>query len=100
MKKFSIFTLVFVLTLSLAACGRRNHDETSVPSTTVPSTGMDIIPDMEPIETNIPDPNVDSSMPMYTESTDTTDTTTDGTGRNGLGSANSGNGTGIGNSMP
>lgn len=74
MKKIFIIALVFVLAVSLVACGRRNNEETT-PATTQPSTGMDIIPDMEPMETNIPDPNVDTSMPMYTEGTGSADLT-------------------------
>ena len=74
MKKIFIIALVFVLAVALVACGRRN-DEPTTPATTQPSTGMDVIPDMEPMETNIPDPNVDSSMPMYTDGTTSTDMT-------------------------
>ena len=80
MKKLSMIALVLVLTLALAACGRRNNNETTAPTTTEPSTDMTIIPDIDPtIETNIPDPNVDTSMPMYTDGTDSTDAT-DATG--------------------
>ena len=71
MKKFYMIILVFLLVVSLAACGRRNNTDT-IP-TTQPSTGMDLTPDMPPVETNIPDPNVDTSMPMYTDGTDGTD---------------------------
>lgn len=74
MKRLSIIALVLVLTLSLVACGRRDNGETSAPTTTTPSTDMTIIPHMDPtLDTNIPDPNVDSSMPMYTEGTNSTD---------------------------
>lgn len=67
MKKYSIIALAIILTLSLAACGRRND---------TPDTGMTILPNMEPtIDTNIPDPDVDTKMPMYTEGTDTSDWT-------------------------
>lgn len=74
MKKLLIIALVFVLAVSLVACGRSKNDETT-PSTTQPSTGMDVIPDMNPMETNIPDPNVDSTMPMYTDGTNGADMT-------------------------
>ena len=86
MKRFSIITLVLVLCVSLAACGRRNQ-ETTTP-TTNEATGNTIMPDIDPtIETNIPDPSVDTSMPEYTYGTDATDGTdiygaTEGTGAN------------------
>lgn len=71
MKRISIIAFVLVLTLSLAACGRRNDTNTSQPS-----TDATILPDMDAtIDTNIPDPSVDSSMPMYTDGTDSTDST-------------------------
>ena len=60
MKKISIVTLAFILAASLAACGRRNN---------TPDTQMTILPT---IETNIPDPDVDTKMPMYTDGTDET----------------------------
>lgn len=65
MKKFCIFTLTILLTMSLAACGRSsgNNDAT-------------ILPSMDPtIGTNIPDPDVDTKMPMYTDGTDASDET-------------------------
>lgn len=75
MKKFSIIALALVLTLSLAACGKKNN-ETTTPTTTQPSTDMTVFPDIDPtFETNIPDPNVDTSMPMYTDGTNSTDST-------------------------
>ncbi len=58
MKKICAFVLVSLLTLSLTACGRRND-------TTNNNT---ILPTMDPtIATNIPDPDVDTKMPMYTD---------------------------------
>lgn len=77
MKRISIIVLTLLLTLSLAACGRRNDAGTNMPS-----TDATVLPDMDPsFETNIPDPSVDTSMPMYTDGTDSThDTgTIDGT---------------------
>ena len=72
MKKICIMVLVLALSITVAACGRRDTNETTAPTTT-PSTGMDIIPDMDQtIGTNIPDPNVDSTMPMYTDGTEDT----------------------------
>ena len=71
MKKICIFALVLVFALSLAACGRKDNNETSSPS-----TDMTIIPDIDPtIGTNIPDPSVDTSMPLYTDGNGMTDET-------------------------
>lgn len=88
MKKISMIILALVMTFSLVACGRQNNNETSAPSTTASDRNPTIIPDMDPtIHTNIPDPDVDTSMPMYTDGTE---------GTNGIGhdNANSRNGTG------
>ena len=88
MKKFCIFALVLLMAFSLAACGRRNNTTPTTTATT-PSTDMNILPDMDPtLDTNIPDPNVDTSMPMYTDGTDSTidtrsNTATDGTFNSG-----------------
>ena len=71
MKRFLIIAFIFVLAVSLVACGRMNNQNTI--STTQPSTGMDLTPSMPPMETNIPDPNVDTSMPMYTDGTEMID---------------------------
>ena len=71
MKKCIILAWTLILALSLCACGR-NHT-TTVPTTfnTTPSTDMNILPDTMPtLETNIPDPNVDTQMPGYTDGTD------------------------------
>lgn len=85
MKKSSIFALVIILALSLAACGRSND---------TPDSEMTILPSMDPtIDTNIPDPEVDTKMPMYTDGNgmgeDWTDpmqdgAATDGQTRNGF----------------
>jgi hypothetical protein len=56
------------LVLSLSACGCSNSmpGETQIPATT-------LIPDILPtMDTNIPDPEVDTQMPIYTEGTDST----------------------------
>jgi hypothetical protein len=63
MKKCSIIALVLLICLSLAACGRRKDD-----------TDMTILPSMDPtIGTNIPDPEIDTKLPIYTDGTDATD---------------------------
>ncbi len=68
MKKISIYALVIILAMGLAACGRRND---------MPATDMTILPGMDStIGTNIPDPDVDTKMPMYTQGTNATDDTT------------------------
>ena len=78
MKKISIYMLIFVIAVSLCACGRKNNN---TPSSVMPSTDMSILPDTMPtMGTNIPDPSVDTQMPIYTDGTDPTDTT-----RNSLG---------------
>ena len=74
MKKIALIALVLILALSICACGRSNRNETT--ASTTPSTTMDIIPGIDPtITTNIPDPSVNSTMPMYTDGTDVTDHT-------------------------
>lgn len=104
MKKLSAIALVLFLTISLAACGGSGNGGTSTPDTTAPSTGRPVMPSTNPtIDTNIPDPNVDTHMPMYTDGTQDT------SGVGGSGSSNgsqggstgsgigSGSGTGSGN---
>ena len=79
MKKFSIFTLMLILSLSLVACGRRNEPNTT-PTTTAPTTQTTIYPSTDPIiETNIPDPSVDTSIPDMTDIMD--DITTENTAK-------------------
>lgn len=74
MKKMSVFILVLLFAVSLVACGRRNQNDASIPSADTSETEMTILPDMDPtIDTNIPDPNVDTKMPIYTDGTDPTD---------------------------
>jgi len=68
MKALITMFLATILTISLSACGCSNNSagDTQIPSTT-------LIPDILPtIETNIPDPEVDTQMPMYTDGTDST----------------------------
>jgi len=62
MKKYSIFAIAVIFALSLAACGRNNDNS---------DNGVTIMPDVMPtLETNIPDPDVDTKMPMYTDGND------------------------------
>ena len=57
-----MIALILVLTLSLSACGMRDKS---------PNNDTTILPSMDPtIGTNIPDPEVDTKMPMYTDSAD------------------------------
>lgn len=72
MKKISILLLALVIATGLAACGRNND-------TGATDNNMTILPTSLPtIGTNIPDPEVDTQMPMYTEGTGTTNTTVPG----------------------
>ena len=62
MKKFSIFALILVLTVSLCACGRTNETPTApvAPLPAVPET-----PATDPTTaTNIPDPEVNPNSTM------------------------------------
>lgn len=73
MKKISILFLAAMLAVGLSACGRRNDkDNNKNDMTVLPST-------LPTLETNIPDPDTDTSLPMYTDGTGTTDSTTNGT---------------------
>ena len=97
MKKLFTIALTLVLTFSLAACGceaQKTTPATTAPTkapttaptttpttapTTAPTTVPTTIPPMDPtLETNIPDPSVDTSMPDVTEfmPTDGTETET------------------------
>ncbi len=87
MKKFSIVILVLTVVLSLAACGCQNSNNATNTTGTQADTNMTILPDMDnTLGTNIPDPDVDTSMPIYTDGTGTTDDTgmTDNTGIPGI----------------
>ena len=65
MKKFTIFALVMVLIFTFTACGRKNNTPTETkPVTTQPATEEMTLPTIDPtMGTNIPDPEVDSTMP-------------------------------------
>lgn len=74
MKKFGMIAMALILTLSLCACGRRNNSEPTTPTvpkqpttaptaapTTAPTTEPTVMPDLPDMDTNIPDPTVDSN---------------------------------------
>ena len=65
MKKYSLIAIGILLALNLTACGRRNQ---------MPDPTMTILPSMDPtLDTNIPDPEIDTKMPIYTDGTDPSD---------------------------
>ena len=83
MKKFGIVAIAFLLGVSLTACGGNNNDGTNNSSSTTPSSTTGILPETNPTTgTNIPDPDVDTSMPTYTDGTNGTDSTEDSNTRN------------------
>lgn len=67
MKTFLSAALAIICTLTFSACGCSNSmDETPLPGTT-------LMPEILPtVATNIPDPEVDTQMPIYTDGTDST----------------------------
>ena len=68
MKSFlsTILMLVFVLGLTACGCSNSMADDTQTPNTT-------LIPNILPtLDTNIPDPDIDTQMPIYTEGSDST----------------------------
>ncbi len=77
MKKYAIIALALMLSLCLAACGRRNEPTTA--STARPSTAPTIMTTM-PTVTNIPDPTVDSNSNTMTDNTIDSTGATDTTG--------------------
>lgn len=82
MKKLFSIVFAFVLTVVLAACGcqaQENTPATTIPTTvpvttaptTMPTTEPTTLPPMDPtIQTNIPDPEVDTGNSEMTESTE------------------------------
>lgn len=90
MKKIAIAILVFALAATMAACGCQNRSNTDNSSTqtsqatTTPTTATIIDPTiMDPtIETNIPDPDINTEATDFTGDTgnSTDNTITDGTG--------------------
>ena len=69
MKISVILSMTIALALSLSACGRRNEPATLPSTSTVPYTETMPTVTLPPLETNIPDPSVDTEMPIY-ESTE------------------------------
>lgn len=68
MKALITMTIAAIFVLALSACGCSNSatDNTQTPGTT-------ILPDTLPtIGSNIPDPDVDTEMPIYTDGTEDT----------------------------
>lgn len=74
MKKLTIITLALALALTLAACRRKeNGNETTATKEPATETTQEttMLPDIDPtLETNIPDPEVDTSMPDMTDMMD------------------------------
>ena len=85
MKKSFALLMAVCMVFTLCACGRNRPAETNLttapttaPATTAPTTHA-TMPTVDPtMETNIPDPSVDTSMPDVTEfmPTDGTETET------------------------
>ena len=70
MKKISIAVLAAILVLSMAACGRKQDNTPTTMPTTQP-TEMTILPNIDhTLDTNIPDPNINTEIPTYTDGTD------------------------------
>lgn len=75
MKKLITIIIVFAVIASFAACRKSSEPETVAPTTDTATAETTMIPDIIPevlptLETNIPDPSVDTEMPMYTDGTD------------------------------
>lgn len=74
MKKVIITALLVLVAASFAACGCQMSTTDTTPTTeSTPATNDTILPDTMPtMGTNIPDPSVDTEMPIYTEGTEDT----------------------------
>ncbi len=91
MKKYFAIALLVLVAASFAACGcQRTMDEsTGDTTTTAPNAESNVLPDVIPtMDTNIPDPSVDTEMPIYTENTDNTDNTNNSESMNPTGNGN------------
>ena len=74
MKTIGVIMLTVLLLGSLSACGRKDKETTPTTNTETTSTFPTIVDPtiMDPtLETNIPDPNVNSTMPEMTIETQT-----------------------------
>ena len=70
MKKTLIAILAAFYVLTMAACGRKQDTNTNTTPSTQPTT-MTILPELDPtLDTNIPDPNINTEIPTYTDGTD------------------------------
>ena len=68
MKKLFIASIVLILIFTFAACGRRQETESN--TTSLPTT-MPYFPEMDPtLDTNIPDPHINTEIPTYTDPLD------------------------------
>ena len=66
MKKISLALTAAIIVISLFACGHRQETDPSI--TSIPPTTMPIIPEADPpLETNIPDPHINTEIPTYTD---------------------------------
>lgn len=77
MKKAMITVLLVLVAASFAACGcQMNSEGTSTPTNSTTASTAPIVPDIMPtMDTNIPDPSVDTEMPIYTEDSNATNGT-------------------------
>lgn len=65
MKRFVVMSMILLLSVSFCACGKNKNP---APSTTTPTTQTSEMPTILPdMDTNIPDPSVDTSMTNFTE---------------------------------
>ena len=69
MKKIITFVILLIVCCALVACGRKNNTPATTAPTTRPTTAPTTTPTTLPttatmptLETNIPDPEVDTSM--------------------------------------
>lgn len=70
MKHITMIVLVAALAVSLCACGCTGPVSTTpMPSSTTQNTIMPTEPEKPTMETNIPDPSVDATMPEYNDMT-------------------------------
>ena len=90
MKKLFIIALALVLTLSLAACGRKGKNDNN----TTPNNGSSVMPSTDPTKaTNVPDPDVEGAVPDGTDGMDSIVDDITGNNDNATGNGTHGNGT-------